>query len=270
MMQRRGLNPRLLESSESRLAAGRLRRMENTRRALARSLFTRITTASRQIPNSGPGSLPWQPILRTAAMEAGGTILPDRPGRREINPEWRLYGRSASDDKAGVMAILTAFDALKANGMEPSRRTSSFFLKAKKRPARRTSRKSSIAAQGPAEADAWIICDGPVHQSGRKQVVFGVRGDTNVDVTVYGAKRPLHSGHYGNWSPNPAMTLARLLASMKDENRPRTRSTVGTTTSSLWVKLSDARLPMRRNTTTNCEPNLAWRALKAAEELCSS
>jgi acetylornithine deacetylase/succinyl-diaminopimelate desuccinylase-like protein len=56
-----------------------------------------------------------------------------------------------------------------------------------------------------------------VHQSGLKQVVFGVRGDQNVDVTVYGAKRPLHSGHYGNWAPNPAMLLARLLASMKDE-----------------------------------------------------
>ena len=39
----------------------------------------------------------------------------------------------------------------------------------------------------------------------------------NVDLTVYGANRPLHSGHYGNWSPNPAMLLARLLASMKDD-----------------------------------------------------
>jgi acetylornithine deacetylase/succinyl-diaminopimelate desuccinylase-like protein len=48
-------------------------------------------------------------------------------------------------------------------------------------------------------------------------VVFGVRGDVNVDVTVYGAKRPLHSGHYGNWAPNPAMLLAHLLASMKDD-----------------------------------------------------
>jgi acetylornithine deacetylase/succinyl-diaminopimelate desuccinylase-like protein len=55
-----------------------------------------------------------------------------------------------------------------------------------------------------------------VHQSGRKQVVFGVRGDANVDLTIYGALRPLHSGHYGNWAPNPAMTLAKLLASMKD------------------------------------------------------
>jgi acetylornithine deacetylase/succinyl-diaminopimelate desuccinylase-like protein len=43
-----------------------------------------------------------------------------------------------------------------------------------------------------------------------------VRGVTSVDVIVYGPLRPLHSGHYGNWAPNPAMTLARLLASMKD------------------------------------------------------
>jgi acetylornithine deacetylase/succinyl-diaminopimelate desuccinylase-like protein len=57
-----------------------------------------------------------------------------------------------------------------------------------------------------------------VHQSGRKQVVYGVRGDMNVDVTVYGANRPLHSGHYGNWAPNPAFLLTKLLASMKDEN----------------------------------------------------
>jgi len=64
----------------------------------------------------------------------------------------------------------------------------------------------------------WIICDGPVHQSGKKQIVFGVRGDTHLDLTVYASKRPLHSGHYGNWAPNPAMMLVKLLASMKDEN----------------------------------------------------
>jgi acetylornithine deacetylase/succinyl-diaminopimelate desuccinylase-like protein len=67
------------------------------------------------------------------------------------------------------------------------------------------------------QSDLWVICDGPVHQSGKKQIVFGVRGDTHLDLTVY-AKRPLHSGHYGNWAPNPAMMLAKLLASMKDDN----------------------------------------------------
>ncbi|HMU10020.1 MAG TPA: peptidase dimerization domain-containing protein, partial [Ferruginibacter sp.] len=68
------------------------------------------------------------------------------------------------------------------------------------------------------QSDLWIICDGPVHQSGNKQIVFGVRGDTHVDVTVYASKRPLHSGHYGNWAPNPAMMLVKLLSSMKDDD----------------------------------------------------
>ena len=66
-------------------------------------------------------------------------------------------------------------------------------------------------------ANFWIICDGPVHQSGKKQLVMGVRGDTHLELTVFGPKRPLHSGHYGNWVLNPAMELVRLLASMKNE-----------------------------------------------------
>src|SRR5207249_11485529 len=44
-----------------------------------------------------------------------------------------------------------------------------------------------------------IICDGPVHQSGKRQVVYGARGDENVILTVYGPNRALHSGHYVNW-----------------------------------------------------------------------
>lgn len=47
-------------------------------------------------------------------------------------------------------------------------------------------------------------------------MVLGVRGFTDVELTVYGPLRELHSGHYGNWAPNPALELARLLASMKD------------------------------------------------------
>src|SRR5262249_2956979 len=41
---------------------------------------------------------------------------------------------------------------------------------------------------------------------------------TGLEITIYGPRRELHSGHYGNWAPNPAILLARLLASMKDEN----------------------------------------------------
>ena len=67
-------------------------------------------------------------------------------------------------------------------------------------------------------ADLLLTCDGPVHPSGRPLIFFGARGDVGLDVTVYGPVRALHSGHYGNWAPNPAMELSRLLASMMDAN----------------------------------------------------
>jgi acetylornithine deacetylase/succinyl-diaminopimelate desuccinylase-like protein len=64
--------------------------------------------------------------------------------------------------------------------------------------------------------DVLITGDGPVHPSGRPLVFYGNRGILDFDLTVYGPVRGLHSGHYGNWAPNPAMRLAQLVASMKD------------------------------------------------------
>ena len=65
------------------------------------------------------------------------------------------------------------------------------------------------------DIDIWLFFDGPVHQSRRPLLTFGVRGVTGLEVTVYGPSRPLHSGHYGNWAPVPGQMLAELLASMK-------------------------------------------------------
>lgn len=115
------------------------------------------------------------------------------------------------------MAILTAFDALRSRNATPSINIKFLFEGEEEAGSPHLGDIIDLHKQ-LLESDAWIICDGPVHQSGRKQVVFGVRGDQNVDIMVYGAKRPLHSGHYGNWAPNPAMLMAQLLASMKDRN----------------------------------------------------
>jgi acetylornithine deacetylase/succinyl-diaminopimelate desuccinylase-like protein len=64
-------------------------------------------------------------------------------------------------------------------------------------------------------ADLVVMADGPIHPSGRPTADFGLRGMVTVTLTSYGPVTPLHSGHYGNWAPNPAMQLAHLLASMK-------------------------------------------------------
>jgi acetylornithine deacetylase/succinyl-diaminopimelate desuccinylase-like protein len=214
MMRRRGLNPRLLESKSA--DAPPVVYGELVVPGAARTLvFYAHYDGQPTDPAKWTGTLPWQPALRTAALESGGRVIPMPKAGEAVDPEWRLYARSASDDKAGVVAILTALDALKASGVRPTVNLKFFFEGEEEAGSVHL---AGILAEHKSllDADGWIVCDGPVHQSGRKQVVFGVRGDTNVDVTVYGAKRPLHSGHYGNWSPNPAMTLARLLASMKD------------------------------------------------------
>src|SRR5690606_38743795 len=67
------------------------------------------------------------------------------------------------------------------------------------------------------QADVLIINDGPVHISGEPTLIFGCRGNMRVDLTVYGPITPQHSGHFGNYAPNPVFRLARLLASMKDD-----------------------------------------------------
>jgi acetylornithine deacetylase/succinyl-diaminopimelate desuccinylase-like protein len=138
---------------------------------------------------------PWHPVLR----------------------DGRIYARSASDDKAPIIAIATALDALRAAGI-PLRSNIKFVFEGEEEAG--SPHLASILAKYKdlLTSDVWLICDGPVHQSRRQQIVFGARGITQLDITVYGPKRELHSGHYGNWAPNPAMMLARLLASMKDDD----------------------------------------------------
>lgn len=162
------------------------------------------------------GLEPFIPKLFTGAIDKDGIIIPF-PTDNKYNPDWRIYARSASDDKAGVAAILNAYDAIKSSGLQPSSNLK-FFFEGEEEAGSVHLNEILEKYRSLLQSDLWIICDGPVHQTGKKQVAFGVRGDAHLDLTVYAGKRPLHSGHYGNWAPNPAMMLAKLLASMKDDN----------------------------------------------------
>lgn len=216
MMKRRGLNPRLLEARTPNappLVYGELKTPGAQRTLIIYAHYDGQPTD----PKHWTGTHPWQPVFRSSSLETGGQVLPAPTANDSLNPEWRIYARSASDDKAGVMAILTAFDALKANSIALTSNIK-FVFEGEEEAGSSHLAEIIKLHQETLAADAWIICDGPVHQSGVKQVVFGARGDINVDITVFGAKRPLHSGHYGNWVQNPAMLLARLLASMKDSD----------------------------------------------------
>ncbi|MEX2499359.1 MAG: M20/M25/M40 family metallo-hydrolase [Wenzhouxiangellaceae bacterium] len=158
---------------------------------------------------------PWEPVLYTSAIHAGGEPRAFPVSGERVDPEARLYARSAGDDKAPIVALLAALDALDSAEFAISSNIVFLFDGEEERGSPHLGDYLDRYRDRFEDVDLWLFCDGPVHQSRRPQVVYGVRGVTGMEVTVYGASRPLHSGHYGNWAPVPGQMLAELLASMK-------------------------------------------------------
>ena len=159
---------------------------------------------------------PFSPTLLDAPLEAGGNVVD--PGKVDsYDPEWRLYARSAGDDKMPIVALIHALDALAANDIELSVNLK-LLLDGEEEQGSPSIGPLLDANRDLLQSDLFLFCDGPMHPSRRAQLVFGVRGDMTVDITTYGPTRPLHSGHYGNWAPNPVMQLGYLLTSMRDES----------------------------------------------------
>jgi acetylornithine deacetylase/succinyl-diaminopimelate desuccinylase-like protein len=162
---------------------------------------------------------PFEPALRDAAIEAGGKRIPFPENSAQqgavYNDDWRIYARSSSDDKSPIVALLAALDGLREKKI-PLSVNLKVILEGEEEAGSTNLQHTLELHKNLLGGDLLITGDGPVHQSGRPLVFFGNRGDIGLDITVYGAVRALHSGHYGNWAPNPAMELSRLLASMKD------------------------------------------------------
>jgi len=156
---------------------------------------------------------PFDPILRDKPLEEDGREV-DLSGSPPKG-EFRLYARSASDDKAPIAGLLAALDALKANKIPLSVNLKVFFEGEEEEGSPHLEATLKRYAD-LLHADVWALCDGPIHPSRRMQLFYGARGVTGVEATLYGPSHALHSGHYGNWAPNPAILLAHLLAGLRD------------------------------------------------------
>jgi acetylornithine deacetylase/succinyl-diaminopimelate desuccinylase-like protein len=168
-------------------------------------------------PKGWSQASPFTPVLRHARLEDGGQDIPNFLALRQLPPEARLYARSASDDKAPIIALLTALDALASMKQHPTSNVK--VILDGEEEARSPSLSATMARyRDKYRADLMLILDGPLHASGQPTLSFGARGNLVFQLTTFGPKFPLHSGHYGNWAPNPAWDMTRLLASMKDAN----------------------------------------------------
>jgi acetylornithine deacetylase/succinyl-diaminopimelate desuccinylase-like protein len=158
---------------------------------------------------------PFTPSLRDKQLERDGQVIPLPTAGQPFNGEWRLYARGAADDKAPIIAMLAAIDAIRAAGLK-TKSNIKFAFEGEEEAGSANLDKILAANKELFAGDVWLSCDGPLHQTRRQSITFGDRGISTVDITIYGPRGELHSGHYGNWAPNPAMELVQLLASMKD------------------------------------------------------
>jgi acetylornithine deacetylase/succinyl-diaminopimelate desuccinylase-like protein len=144
------------------------------------------------------------------------TGQPFTPLLKQVDGEPRLYARAAADDKSAIFAQLTALTALQ-QAHTPIHDNIRFVWEGEEEAGSAHLEQILDANRSLVGGDLWLVCDGPVDQTRRQLLLFGARGDAHLEITVYGPTSPLHSGHYGNWAPNPAMMLVQLLAAMKDE-----------------------------------------------------
>lgn len=218
IMEKRGIKVQVLETPGNPVIYGELK--ANAKKAEQTLLFYVHYDGQPVDPSKWIDNKPFTPVLRPGKLAAGKTTpkpIPLPPAGKHFQEDWRIYARSASDDKAPLMALLTAIDALKTSGL-PLKNNIKFILDGEEEAGSPNLPFFLKKYKHLLKCDVLFLCDGPAYFSGDPTLFYGVRGITSISITLYGADTSLHSGHYGNWAPNPAMRLAQLLATMKDKN----------------------------------------------------
>jgi len=213
MLAARGFKAELLETGGNPLVYGELAVPGATRTLLLYSHYDGQPVDAKAWKQADP----FTPVLRTARVDRGGTDIPMGPDLKRFDPEWRLYARSASDDKAPIVAICAAIDALTASSLRPTWNVR-VILDGEEEASSPSLVPAIAKYRDRLRGDAMVILDGPIHSSGRPTIAYGARGIVTLNLTVFGPKAGVHSGNYGNWVPNPAERLAALLATMKGDD----------------------------------------------------
>jgi acetylornithine deacetylase/succinyl-diaminopimelate desuccinylase-like protein len=213
--QKRGFSTKLLENQGKPMVYAEFKKAVPGAKTI---LFYMHMDSQPVVPSEWSQADPWKPVIKSKNAAGKWEEVPqDRIFAQNLDPELRFFGRSTSDDKGPIMMFMAAFDAMNSLGIQPGINVK-VIIDSEEEKGSPSIRAVVNANKELLKSDGIIIFDGPSHASNRPTLIFGNRGNTRTTLTVYGPKAPLHSGHYGNYVPNPAMRLAQLLASMKDEN----------------------------------------------------
>ena len=206
MLDRRGMKPEVWETPSTPLVYG-----ERVVPGATRTILFYIHFDGQPVDKARwKQADPWMPIIRAGTLEEGAGEIRDWSTRSTFPDTWRVYARSAGDDKGPIQAFVSALDAI---GGKPTQNI-------------RVILHGEEEGGGPAldsvvrnhadklRSDVLLIVDGPQHPSGNPTIYYGARGGAGLTVSVYTAKNAMHSGNYGNWLPDANVRLAQLIGSM--------------------------------------------------------
>jgi acetylornithine deacetylase/succinyl-diaminopimelate desuccinylase-like protein len=179
--------------------------------------------ALQEVPTGFPpvyGQLPGPTGAPTVMLYAHYDVQPAPPEQGWTSDPWtatrkpdgRIYGRGAADDKGGLvvhLGTLRLFDGkppctvkLILEGMEETDSNLEAFVQAN----------PELFA-----CDLFIVCDMGNLRAGEPSLTTTLRGEVVCVVTLRTLAHPLHSGEFGGPAPDAMLALARLLATLHDE-----------------------------------------------------
>jgi acetylornithine deacetylase/succinyl-diaminopimelate desuccinylase-like protein len=190
-------------------------------------LFTDVGIADaelQEVPTGYPpiyGTLEGPPGSPTVVLYAHYDVQPAPPEQGWTSDPWtptkkddgRVYGRGAADDKGGLaihLGTLRYFEgsppcSIKVifEGMEETNSNLEAFVE---------------AHPDLFSCDLFVVCDMGNLEVGEPTLTTTLRGDVACVVTVKTLEHPLHSGVFGGPVPDAMMALARLLATLHDDD----------------------------------------------------
>lgn len=136
--------------------------------------------------------------------------------KTKIHPQGAIFARGSCDDKGQAFMHVKAFEAMVANDALTC--NVKFMIEGEEEVGSKHLGPFCEANKEKLACDMVLISDTSIIANDVPSITTGLRGLSYVEVEVTGPNRDLHSGVYGGGVANPANILAKMIASLHDED----------------------------------------------------
>jgi acetylornithine deacetylase/succinyl-diaminopimelate desuccinylase-like protein len=140
----------------------------------------------------------------------------DSPPFEPVIKNEKIYARGSADDKGQFFMHIKAFETMMATNSLPC--NVKFMIEGEEEVGSSNLEKFVKTNKERLKADVILISDTAMIANDTPSIDTGLRGLAYLEVEITGPNRDLHSGVYGGAVANPINMLAKMIASLHDED----------------------------------------------------